>query len=167
MDLSPETPVTFTMRQIYWVVGSLGAAAIAVLVGGIGVWTVGGVREDVKDIREHITRLQGGDSDNVRRIADVNVKLSEQIQGLHSDLNNLHSDITGLGTQFKYFSDKLDTVNKSIAGLDNRIDKFDAQLASTQAAWSDPKAAATFVENLKKAGVESDRIIVVPLTPSR
>jgi hypothetical protein len=160
MDLNPETPVTITMRQIYWVVGAIAVAAVTTVLAtwAVDVWTVGGIRED-------ITHLKGNDSDNNRRIADVNVKFADQMQGLHADLNNLRTDIKGLGTDLKYFSDRVEGVNKSITGLDAGIGKLDAQLASFQSAWTDPKYAAGFVENLKKSGIEADKIVIVPLVP--
>jgi hypothetical protein len=49
MTFDDANPVTLTMKQVYWIVGALGAIALALLLGfwGIGTWTVGGVREDV------------------------------------------------------------------------------------------------------------------------
>lgn len=111
MDLNPNTPltVTLTMGKLYAAIGALGAAAIALLVGFwlVGTWTVGGVRDDVKNIRDDISGLHKSDKDNVARIADVSTKLSDQIQGLRTDFGNLHTDFTSLGAQFKYFSENL------------------------------------------------------------
>ncbi len=169
MDLNPNTPltVTLTMGKLYAAIGALGAAAIALLVGFwlVGTWTVGGVRDDVKNIRDDISGLHKSDKDNVARIADVSTKLSDQIQGLRTDFGNLHTDFTSLGAQFKYFSERLDTVNKSIAGLDNRLDKFDARLASLQTAWTDPKQLNDFLERVKEASGDAQKIVVVPLVP--
>lgn len=169
MDLNPSTPltVTLTMGKLYAVIGALGTAAVALLVCFwlIGTWTVGGVRDDVKNIRDDISGLHKSDKDNVARIADVSSKLSDQIQGLRTDFGNLHMDITNLGTQFKYFSERLETVNKSIAGLDNRLDKFDARLASLQNAWTDPKQLNDFLERVKEASGDAQKIVVVPLVP--
>jgi chromosome segregation ATPase len=92
----------------------------------------------------------------------VNVKFAEQMQALHGDLNNLRTDIKSLGTDLKYFSDRVEGVNKSVTGLDAHLGRLDAQLASFQATWSDPKALA---ESLKKAGVEGQKIVIVPLVP--
>jgi hypothetical protein len=136
MTFHTDTPVTvtLTMGKLYSIIAGLVALFVATIGG---VWylstsTVSDIRGDAKEIRKGLT-------DNVKTTNDVNLALTKEISGLRVELASL--------------GPKLD-------GLSSTIGKLEYQIANIQNPWADPKAAVTFVDNLKKAGV-----IVVPAPP--
>jgi hypothetical protein len=136
MAFNTDTPVTvtLTMSKLYGIIAGLVGLFIATIGG---VWylttsTVSDIRGDVKEIRKGVT-------DNVKATNDVNLGLTKEISGLRVDLAGLAPKIDGLSAT---------------------MGKLELQIANIQNPWTDPKAAVTFVDNLKKAGV-----IVVPQPP--
>jgi len=147
-----ETQVVITMKAL------LAGAATFIVVGAGVLWgilsfTVGGIKDDVSDIRSSIQRLNGADKDNVQRANEINIRLTDQIQGLRTDF-------VKYSERFDALSTKLDGAAKSIDALGNRMDKFQAVLAYAETAWSDPKRINQIAETLKQSGATS--VIIVP-----
>jgi hypothetical protein len=58
----------------------------------------------------------------------------------------------------------LDQSNKSMENLSNRLDKFQAALLSASSPQIDQKRTDEFVESLTKAGIDKERIVIVPFS---
>ena len=81
----PTTPVTFTIRDIPLAIWFVIAAAVAVIgSGAIVVWvvvsfTIGGMRDDVKSVRESVQSLQVADKASAVSLRDVENRLADRI----------------------------------------------------------------------------------------
>ena len=132
--------------QVVITVGSLlvGLAAVLVVGGGV-LWavlafTIGGMRDDVKAIRDFMHSLQIADRESISRSLGTEVKLSEQVGSLKVDFATLSSKLDNV-------AGKLDTVVTSVNGLSGRLEKF--QMESYHA-WNDPKRISDLAQALKK-----------------
>jgi hypothetical protein len=156
--VSAETTVTITMKAL--VISLLTIAGIVVAAGGIlagsFAYNLGHIRDDVKGVRDSVDGLRTADKDSLSRSRDVEIKLTEQIGGLRTDLATFSGKFDNLGS-------KLDSMVTSVNGLSTRMDKYQADLSSIQATWSDPKRIAEFAEALKKQGLGDQPIVIVPL----
>jgi septal ring factor EnvC (AmiA/AmiB activator) len=142
-----ETVVTLTLKQIL-----TGIVALVVLAGAV-LWTVlsftiGGARDDVRTIRDSIVALQTADRETLNRTRDVELKLTEQIAGMRTDFVNA--------------SNKLDNLGTSINALTGRIDNYQKDLAAAQISLNDPKRMAQLIDSLKQAGIDEQKIIIIP-----
>ena len=146
--VNAETPVTFTMKQLIIFLGTISGVVIAV--GGILYSTL---HDDVKGIRNSIDGLQLTDKEMLNRARDAEVKLTEQIGGLRTDLATFSGKFDSAVTRFE----------GSVNNLTNRMDKFQMDLIVIQSAWTDPKRISEFAEALKKQGVTDQPIVIVPL----
>jgi hypothetical protein len=155
-----KTPVTITMGNLLAGVAAFGAVLWTVL-----TFTIGGLRDDVGAIRQNINGLnvnavtkaidglQTADRSNITRANEINVQLTQQIQGLRIDF-------VKYSEKFDSMSSKFDSMNKAIDSLSSKIDKLDSAHAVT--VNYDPKQLMEFAEYLKKYAGESSRVVVVP-----
>jgi hypothetical protein len=127
MNLTPDTPVTLTMKQLYLILSGIGGLALAAVLAVWGITTY-----TVSDIRSNVVEIRKGLTDNIKATNDVNLALTKEISGLRVDVAGL--------------APKIDNLNATIG-------KLEFQIAGIQNPWTDPKAAVTFVDNLKRAGV--------------
>ena len=121
-----------------------------------GAWeilqmTTSSVREDVGIIRAAVQTLQTADKDGSRRVSDTELRPSNELGLLRTSIVSLDGKITA-------FDAKLDGLNKSILVLTSQIGDMQKQIASRQAAWSDPKAAEAFKASLKNLGLDNQKI---------
>jgi hypothetical protein len=145
--IDASTPVTMTVKQL----GAGVIATVLLIIGGLWAvlsFTIGGLRDDVVNTRQSIQVLQVADKDGAIHVRDTEIKLIEQISGLRTDIAG--------------FSGKLDSTNNAIAGLNRRMDDVQKQVAARQAAFNDPKSALSFVQTLKNAGLDDNKVVVVP-----
>jgi hypothetical protein len=143
IEIEGNTVVALTMKQVITGIGAL------VLLGLGGIWailnfTVGGLREDVGHIRNSIESLQASERDDALRIRDAENKFSLQM--------------ADLGNKITLLSVKMDAVNASVTVLSAKLDE-----AQKQPSILDPKYAAFFVDQLKKAGLDDQKVIIVPM----
>jgi hypothetical protein len=135
--LHAETPVTITMKAL--IVTLVSIAGIVVGAGGVlaGVfyYSLGHVRDNVGQLRQSV-------DSNTNRTRDIEVKFTEQIGGLRTDLATFSGKLDNVAARFE----------SSVNGLTIRMDKF-----QTTPSW-DPKALA---EVLKKEGVDEQKIIII------
>jgi hypothetical protein len=155
-----KTPVTITMGNLLAGVAAFGAVLWAVL-----TFTIGGLRDDVGAIRDNIKGLnveavmkaidglQTADRSNITRANEINVQLTQQIQGLRIDF-------VKYSEKFDSMSSKFDSMNKSIDSLSSKIDKLDS--ARSVPVSYDPKQLMDFTEYLKKYAGDNSRVVVVP-----
>jgi len=159
-----------------------------------GLWavlafTIGGLRDDANALRLALDRTSDAvriiEKEGIARTNDVNTKLSEQIQGLRvdfvgfgSNLQGLRADVVKFGSNLEQMSARIDQSNKSMENLSyrlegfgsnldnlsNRLDKFQAALVSASSPEIDQKRTDEFVESLKKAGIDKERIVIVPFS---
>ena len=80
----------------------------------------------------------------------------EQISGLRSDFG-------AASIKFDTLAGELKTASFAMSALTNRMDKFQNEIAYAQASWSDPKRFEALVSYLKKAGLDDQKIILVPM----
>jgi methyl-accepting chemotaxis protein len=155
--VSAETPVVITMKAL--VIALFTTAGIVVAGAGV-LWgafaySVGHVRDDVSAIRQSL-------DSTANRSRDSDVKFTEQIGGLRTDLttfsarfdnmaNKLESSVNGL-------SGRMEKFESSVTALAGRIDKLQMELAS----WDDPKRADALADALKKRVGGDQSIIVIP-----
>ena len=132
--------------QVVITVGSLlvGLAAVLVVGGGV-LWavlafTIGGMRDDVKAIRDSVGHLQTADRESVNRAVGIELKLREQVGSLKVDFATLSGKLDNVAS-------KLDSVVTSVNGLSGRIDKFQMD---AYYAWNDPKRISELAQALKK-----------------
>lgn len=164
-----DTVVRVTMKQLI--------GTILVLLGGIwglGFFLFGGVRDDVRDIRTSmqafqtstVASMQAFQTSTVasmQALQTSNVDLIMKLQASNGDLGTKIATSNGdLGIQIAALGAKLDAVNASMVTLSSRLD--DSKQPSV---FLDPKFAATFVEQLKKAGLDDQKIIIVPMSIQR
>lgn len=150
--LSGDTPVTITMGKLIAGIALLGATIAGVLWGVLS-FTIGGVRDDVSAIRQSVIALQTADKEGIARSNEINIRLTEQIQGLRVDF-------VKYAERFDVLSGRIDGMNKSIDIFTGRLEKFQNELNSAQASWNDPKRISTLVEALKKEGLDQKVIIL-------
>lgn len=153
MDL--ETQVIVTMKTI------LAAVAALIVGGGAVLWTVlsftvGGMRDDVKSIRDATQTLQVADKDSAIRIRETENRLIEKMGGLNLSIADLSGKLGATSTTMASLSGRIDEIQKSVAKRQRAVWDWDTD---------DSKAAAAiFVANLKKAGLSDDKVVVVPFT---
>src|SRR5262249_22224538 len=126
-----------------------------VILAGAVLWTVlsftvGGLRDDVAAIRTSVQGLQGADQESIKETNKINLGLKDEIHGLRTDF-------VRFSERAENFSRNLETTNKSIATLTNRMDLFQAQLAN----YNDPKTISQVTEAVKQAGANT----VIVVTP--
>jgi hypothetical protein len=138
--------VTFTMTQVL-----TGAAAVAVLGGGLVAWTVGGMRDEMSALRKTVGDLQVSDKQTAVGVRDTENKLI-------NELSHLRVAIAAL-------SGKMDNISGSMTALSNRLDDFHRQLVARQTAASDPQAATTLVRALKDAGIGDKDVVFLSIDP--
>lgn len=145
-----NTPVTLTMKQLLVTVG----AGVGLLCAGL--WavltvTTGGLRDDVSVIRQAAQTLQVSDKETALRLRESENKLADQIAGLRTDL--------------VAFSGRFDATNANVVALTRRMDDFQKQLASRQAALNDPSALSAFADKIKGFTASKDAsVVIVPFT---
>jgi len=152
-----DTQVVITMKSL--ITGVIGF----VILGGAVLWTVlsftiGGVRDDVTAIRTSVQALQTADQESVKETNNVNVRLTDQIQGLRTDF-------VKYSERFDNLSRNLETTNKSIYTLTNRLDGFRDQLQAIQSTWNDPKTISQITEAVRQANGGSVIILPFPSAP--
>ena len=114
----PTTPVTFTMRGIPSAIWFVIAVAVAVIGSGVlVVWavvsfTIGGMRDDVKSLRESVQALQVADKASAVSLRDIENRLADRIVG----------NSAGLSGKLDTTNVKLDAVTVSIEGLSKRLE---------------------------------------------
>ena len=145
MAIGAATPVTVTMKSL------IGGVVAFIVAGGLVLWavltfTIGGIRDNVTDIRNSIHDLRGADTQSIQEMNGVNIRLTEQIQGLRTD--------------FVKYSERFDVLSKNMVGLSSQIDSLQVQLKYMQTSWNDPKQLNELSEALKKNGATT--VIVVP-----
>jgi hypothetical protein len=134
--LHAETPVAITMKAL--TLSLIAIAGFVLTAGGILAgafyYSLGHVRNDVVGVRQSIET-------NATHARDIEVKFTEQIGGLRTDLAT--------------FSGKLDNVAKSLEtsvnGLSVRLDKFQVS------GWD----AKSLAEALKKEGIDEQKIVII------
>lgn len=153
-DIGSDTKVTLTMTQLL-------VGIVAILGGAWGILqaTTSGVRDDVSVIRQSVQALQLADKDGTRRVGDTEIKLSNEIGLLRTSIASLDSKIPPVMS-------KMDSFDRSIYDLTAQITEMRRQLASRQAAFSDPKAIQTFSTSLKNLGFDDQKIVIVPFDAS-
>jgi hypothetical protein len=72
--------------------------------------------------------------------------------------------LEGFGSNLEQMSARLDQSNKSMENLSNRLDKYQTALVTASAPQIDQKRTDEFVESLTKAGIDKERIGVVPFS---
>jgi hypothetical protein len=147
MNISLNTPVHMTVKHVFIVIGlSVGA------LWAIFALTTSGLRDDVSAIRGSLDRLQLSDKSGAVHVGDVENKLSTQIGELRTDIAALSVNIKSLQSSMAAFSGQLRDVQKWIL--------------ARQVAYNDPKTFELFAERLKKAGLDQNKFVVVPLSPT-
>jgi peptidoglycan hydrolase CwlO-like protein len=113
----PTTPVPLTMRNILSAIWYFIIAAVTVIgTGALVVWavvsfTIGGMRDDVKSIRESVQTLQVADKSN-----------AASLQGLANRIERLDNSFADLSGKLDTTNAKLAAINASIEALSKRLD---------------------------------------------
>ena len=140
-----ETAVTLSMKQLL-----SGIAALILLSGGV-LWavlafTIGGMRDDLRTIRDSIVVLQKADRDTVIRGRDLEVELIKQVAGLRMDIATLRTDL-----------------DKAVGVLKVSVEGLHKDFTVMQASWNDPGRVKSLIEELGKAGIDREKVIIVPM----
>jgi uncharacterized coiled-coil protein SlyX len=190
----------------------IGGVLTFVVTGGAVLWavlsfTIGGMREDVGDIRKSLgqaaAEVHAIGRESILRSNEINKNLSDQIQGLRVDFvklddrldlvvnkfdtsltlitnkfdasfnklsdrldlltNKFDTSFNKLDTSFGVISVRLEAYNNSMESLAIRLEKFQSQLTATSSQEIDTKRIAALVESLKQAGLDGQKIVIIPL----
>jgi flagellin-like hook-associated protein FlgL len=128
-----NTVVQVTMKQLY--------ISIASLLGGLAVICsvgIAGAWAIIGGIRE-----------------DVKISMA----GLRDDVKEIRTSVQGLQTTNADLGTKIAVLNTSVANLSAKIDDVQKQPSF----FTDPKFAAALADQLKKAGLDDQKIIILPL----
>jgi hypothetical protein len=159
MPITADTVVQISMGKVLGLVAAMAAGAWGIIYFGThdlekGVDRMGG---DIKAIRtslENATNaFQAADKDGILRLREAEIKLSEQIAGLRTDIGAFRGDLALNNKQLVVFSERLGDLQK--------------QIQARQANYSDPKwmdaYAAGLNRALKSVGYTGGPVILLPV----
>jgi hypothetical protein len=153
--IDSNTTVSLTMPQL---VGGL----VTLVVGGgsfLGLImhaNMANFKDEMTLTRQAVQALQTSDKETSLKIRDTELKLVEAMGGLRLAIERLDG-------RFASFDGKLDGLGKSITELSARVTDLAKQPTYRPVNWGDTKSLQMFTDALKREGVETGKIVIVPI----
>src|SRR5260370_39800347 len=114
-----QTPVThrtnveFSMRQIS------GAVVALVGIGGVVLWavitfTVGGMRDDIKEIRLDVSSLTKSVENASKQLSETQLSFTKEIGAIRVDFEGFRGDFKAIRVSLEDIKNKVDSAQKSL-----------------------------------------------------